>query len=62
MMLNGHHFYVRTNMTNSQIKKEIIKWVESIEKNIINKPLHLDKDMFLLQLDCTDIKKLIGSD
>ena len=62
MMLNGHHFYLRNNMDNTEIKHEIIKWIEGIEKNIINKPLWLDKDMFLLQLDCVDIKKMIGSD
>lgn len=62
IMLNGHHFYLRNNMDDSEIKNEIIKWLESIEKNIINKPFWLDKDMFLLQLDCIDIKKMIGSD
>lgn len=61
MMLNGHHFYLENNMDNSETKNEIIKWVESIEKNIINKPLWLDKNMFLLQLNCIDIKKMIGS-
>ena len=62
MKLNGHHFYLRNDMDNTEIKHEIIKWIEGIEKNIINKPLWLDKDMFLLQLDCVDIKKMIGSD
>lgn len=62
MMLNGHHFYLRNNMDNSEIKNEIIKWIESIEKNIINKLLWLDKNMFLSQLNCIDIKKMVGSD
>lgn len=62
MMLNGHHFYLRNNMNNSEIKNEIIKLIKSIEKNIINTPLWLDKNMFLSQLNCIDIKKMIGRD
>ena len=62
MMLNGYHFYLRTDMKDSEIKNEIIRWIESIEKYIIKKPLYLDKDTFLLQLDCIDIKKMIGND
>lgn len=62
MMLNGYHFYLRNNMDNNEIKNEMIKWIEDIEKNTINKPLWLDKNMFLLQLNCIDIKKMIGSD
>lgn len=62
MMLNGYHFYLKAGMTNEEIKKEIIKWIDSIEKNIINKPLYLDKNLFLIQLDCIEIKKMMGSD
>ena len=62
MMLNGYHFYLRTDMKDSEIKNEIIRWIENIEKYIIKKPLYLDKNTFLLQLDCIDIKKMIGSD
>lgn len=60
MMLSGHHFYLKNNMGNIEIRNEIIKWIECIEKNIINKPFFLDKDTFLLQLKCIDIKKMIG--
>ena len=62
MMLNGYHFYLKSDMNNSEIKDEILNWIKGIEKNIINKPLYLDKELFLLQLKSTDIKKMIGSD
>lgn len=62
MMLNGHHFYLKAEMTNKDIKNEILKWIKSIEKNIISKPLYLDKELFLLQLKFIDIKKMLGSD
>ena len=62
MMLNGHHFYLKSDMNNNEIKDEILNWIKGIEKNIINKPLYLDKELFLLQLKSTDIREMIGSD
>ena len=62
MMLNGHHFYLKSNMNNNEIKDKILNWIKRIEKNIIYKPLYLDKKLFLLQLKCTDIRKMIGSE
>ena len=61
-MLNGHHFYLKPDMQNNEIKKEILKWIKGIEKNILKKPFYLDKELFLLQLDNIDIRKMLGSD
>lgn len=62
VLLNGHHFYIKKEMKNNEIKKEMIKWIKNIEKVIIKKPLYLDKTLFLSQLDYIDIRKMIGSD
>ena len=60
MQLNGYHFYLSKKMNNEDVRKEIINWVGSIEKYVLNKPFFLDKEMFLLQLEFIDIKRMIG--
>ena len=64
LMLNGHHFYVSENMSNEEIKQEIIRWLKGIEKEILYKVWYLDKELFINQLEYIDIKKMIskGSD
>ena len=59
MMLNGYHFFVPNNMTNAEIKHNIIKWIKSIEKEILNKPWFLEKELFINQLNYIDIRKII---
>ena len=60
MRLNGYHFYVSDSMSNMKIIQNIIQWIESIEKEIIKKPWFLEKNIFINQLNCTNVKKMIN--
>ena len=59
MMLNGYHFYVPRNMPDVEIKQSIIDWITSIEKDILEKPWSLEKELFMNQLNYIDIRKMI---
>lgn len=57
--LSGFHFYVSNNMDNDTIKGDIIKWINSFEKEHLNKKYYLDKDKYLNILEYLDVKKMI---
>ena len=58
--LSGFHFYIYSSMSNDEIKKEICKWLKSIEDELIPKPLFLDKELFELQIKNLNIKNMIS--
>ena len=47
MMLNGYHFYLRTDMKDSEIKNEIIRWIESIDKYIMDSVYKKEKSHYI---------------
>lgn len=59
-LLNGHHFYVSNEMTEEEIKNEIMRWLNIIEKDILNKVWCLDKTLFLEQLKYINLRDMIN--
>lgn len=59
MELNGYHFFIDKNMDNQKIIKEILFYINSFEKDIMNQKYYLDKEEYINILKCLNIKKLI---
>ena len=59
MQLNGYHFWIKDKMKNEDIINEIIFWINSFEKEVMNKKNYLCKDEYIKILKCMNIKKLI---
>ena len=59
MELNGYHFFIDKNMDNPKIIKEILFYINSFEKDIMNQKYYLDKEEYINILKYLNIKKLI---
>lgn len=59
MYLGGYHFHIEDTMSNKGIQEEILYWINSFEKDIMNKNYYLDKENFIYLLKYIDIKNLI---
>ena len=59
MQLNGHHFFVKDGMKNSEIIEEIVFWINSFEKEVMNKKYYLNKEEYINILKCMNIRQLI---
>lgn len=60
MPTSGFHFSNLKNMTNEEIKVEINKWLQNIEKTFCKNKEILDKKMFDVQIEYIDLKSLIN--
>lgn len=59
MQLNGYHFFIKDSMKNSEIIEEIVFWINSFEKEVMNKKYYLNKDEYVNILKCMNIRQLI---
>lgn len=57
---NGTHFYA-SNLTNEEIKQNILKWLKSIEKNHLEKRFYVDYSAFRNIFDYVDIAQIMKS-
>ncbi len=58
--LGGYHFWISKEMTNEDIRRELIYWIDSFEKEVMNKKYFLDKDKYFNNIKYLDIKKMIN--